>query len=509
MKRITYTATSEGRSRADKALKSRGFGSKTNFAKSILIGRSTVTKFFGGKPIQLDCFQSICKELNLDWTEIAGIQTGEGDDEPNQDIQYKITFIISGTLSENSEIDFKGKKTKIQVILEHLEKLCDVELTIIDISKDHSVRLIFGGSLDDLEKLQKLFKSGKLKELLGIPVQDVGLITQVTINQAAIGQRLESITKILIMFPYHGYTDTDPEGRIFWELIDNCRQYSTHDIIVVVNRDTIERKEAAEFINQNKFAPQNNLPRVETLKVWSVDTCQMWLAGWGKIIDDNDPLQEQEKIQRIIQLPGDLEKITNRNEFYKKLEDFCLADCDLYLKRCYDIVIGDFKTEKFVGKSLIDSYGTFPLLANWFPEISRRIFSLPLYKPRSEFLNIRVDTLKELLQYHPFAYEQTLNMLIHSWDKQKKVWKYQIKCFDLGFIQDYSSQRQYQGCLDQVERTERMLKNVWRQTHPLVDTENNQEFKEFMDEYDFLCQRSQAICETARITIRSLLGLGS
>ena len=320
-----------------------------------------------------------------------------------------------------------------------------------------------------------------------------------------VNRGIESITKILIMFPYHGYTDS---GEIFWELINNCRKYSIYEPIVVVNRDTIERGQADQFIEKNEFSRSRNISSVETLKVWSVNTCQMWLHGWGKIIDDNEAIPEGKKIERIIQLPGDLKSISNREEFYEKLKDFCIADCDITKKRCYDIVVGDFKTKEFVGKSLIDSYGTFPLLANWFPEISKEIFSLPLYKPRTEFLNLRVDTLRELLKNHrPFSYEQTLNMLINSWDNYKKAWKYRIKCFNLGYIQDDSGHRLYQGCLDQVERTERMLKCIWRETRA-PDTQDDQEFKKFMDDYDFLCQRSQAICETARITIRSLLGLG-
>ena len=64
-RKITYTATAEGVERAEKALARRGFGSKTNFATSILMSRSTVTKFFGRKPIQLDSFQRICEKLTV------------------------------------------------------------------------------------------------------------------------------------------------------------------------------------------------------------------------------------------------------------------------------------------------------------------------------------------------------------------------------------------------------------------------------------------------------------
>ena len=323
---------------------------------------------------------------------------------------------------------------------------------------------------------------------------------------------VKSTTKILIMFPYFGYSADKDSGKIIWELIEKCREYSLHEPIVVVNRDTIDRGKANAFFQENEFYRIHGYTgnSIEILKVWAVDTCQMWLAGWGKIIDDNEGIEPEEKIDRIIQIPGDIEKISNKKDFYDNLQDFCSFKCEIHNQRCYDIVLGDFDTKEFSGKKLVDLYGTFPLLANWFPEISKEIFSLPLYKPRTEFLNIRVDVLKELLIKHrKFAYEQTLNMLIHSWDYEKKDWKYKIKRFNLGAIEDYSGYRQYQGCLDQVERTERMLKQLWRQTHVRVDSLSEKEHEVFMNEYDSLSQRSQDICETARITIKSLLGIGS
>ena len=105
-KKITYTATIEGLERAEKALKRLGFGSKSNFAKSILVSRTTVTKFFAGKPIQFDSFQKICQELQLsDWKDIAGIK--------KEDIQIK---------SESSELspkipEFFDKWRKVQEII--------------------------------------------------------------------------------------------------------------------------------------------------------------------------------------------------------------------------------------------------------------------------------------------------------------------------------------------------------------------------------------------------------
>ena len=72
-KKITITASSEGVKIAENALIRLGFDSKSNFATSHYIGRSTVTKFFQCQPIQLDSFKKICQELKLDWRQIAGL----------------------------------------------------------------------------------------------------------------------------------------------------------------------------------------------------------------------------------------------------------------------------------------------------------------------------------------------------------------------------------------------------------------------------------------------------
>jgi DNA-binding Xre family transcriptional regulator len=70
-KRITITASSEGVEIAENALIRLGFDSKSNFAKTHFLARSTVTKFFHCQPIQLDSFKKICQELKLDWRKIA------------------------------------------------------------------------------------------------------------------------------------------------------------------------------------------------------------------------------------------------------------------------------------------------------------------------------------------------------------------------------------------------------------------------------------------------------
>ena len=48
-----------------------GYGSKANFAQSVGLGRTTVTKFFQQQPLEYDSFKKICDNLKLNWQDIV------------------------------------------------------------------------------------------------------------------------------------------------------------------------------------------------------------------------------------------------------------------------------------------------------------------------------------------------------------------------------------------------------------------------------------------------------
>ena len=165
-------------------------------------------------------------------------------------------------------------------------------------------------------------------------------------------------------------------------------------------------------------------------------------------------------------------------------------------------------------KTLVDIYGTYALLANWFPEISKAIQALPLFRPRSEFLNIKTSVMRDLLINHrKFATEQTLNFLIKSWAHGQGRWRYNVSVSRLGAVLDIKSFRDYRGCIDQIERIEGMLSLLWREIkEPKKDDQTDDKafekrYSQFSDEYDKLLSRSEAIMSTARTTLRALLGV--
>jgi hypothetical protein len=219
-------------------------------------------------------------------------------------------------------------------------------------------------------------------------------------------------------------------------------------------------------------------------------------------------LDHYPEVERIVQIPGDLDYVKEDVEFYDNLGGFIETTSS-------DIAIGDFGTgDKYSAKSLVDTYGSYPLLANWFPEISQSIRSLPLHRSRSEFLNIKTSVLRDLLiNNRNFAYEQTLNFLIKCWNHDEKKWRYNISISPLGILSDNKSFRDYRRCIDQIERIERMLSLLWREIKEpkkkdgVSDIMFEAHYTVFSDVYDKLYTKSNGIMDSARTTLRALLGV--
>lgn len=91
------------------------------------------------------------------------------DDEANV---HEAIIVLTAKLRTNDLVEFKGQKFEFKTIVAHLKKRYDIDLTIMDVSEG-SVKIRFGGSKEDIEKLKALFESGELKEILDIPIQDV------------------------------------------------------------------------------------------------------------------------------------------------------------------------------------------------------------------------------------------------------------------------------------------------------------------------------------------------
>jgi len=119
--------------------------------------------------------------------------------------------------------------------------------------------------------------------------------------------------------------------------------------------------------------------------------------------------------------------------------------------------IGQLELSPNSSKQLIDTYGTYGLLFNWFPAKAAEMQKKGIAHPRSEFFAIHhrfLDTA--IIDNRWFAYEQTIALLLQA-DRRP------LETVTLGRVTDSAEGRDtLPGALQQIERTERVLKMAWR-----------------------------------------------
>ena len=222
----------------------------------------------------------------------------------------------------------------------------------------------------------------------------------------------------------------------------------------------------------------------DVLDVWAVDTCQMWYAGLGAAFEKGGP----HDVYWVI--PGDFNYGTAvGQEVLGRLHDLP----EIILELDQDLCIGEIATDHNNSKQLIDTYGTFALLYNWFPVQAQEIRQFT-ERPRSEFFAIRHDFLGEALRQRWYPYEQTVVMLLQAVFGQKSISR-----FFVGNISDLPEGREsLASAMQQVERTERVLKAVWSERHQVEP--------DWIERYRRLETRSEQVRRTALTILQNLLG---
>jgi uncharacterized protein YjbI with pentapeptide repeats/transcriptional regulator with XRE-family HTH domain len=183
-------ASKQGIEKAERAFKLKGW-TQEYLAGVIGRKRQTIINFFARRTVDKSVFQAICTELDLEWGEIAELEEGEeqagkyemdvaqqntsesyqqSSSITKQQTTRKAIFILSGTIDTVN-------KAKLKAIEEHLRKISgDANLTFTDV-EEGSIKITLEGSDDGIERLWELFESGELTEVLGIPVEDIQLLS--------------------------------------------------------------------------------------------------------------------------------------------------------------------------------------------------------------------------------------------------------------------------------------------------------------------------------------------
>jgi hypothetical protein len=221
----------------------------------------------------------------------------------------------------------------------------------------------------------------------------------------------------------------------------------------------------------------------DMLDVWAVDTCQMWYAGLGAAFEKGGARD----VYWLI--PGDFDYGTSvGQEVLGRLHDLP----EIILELDQDLCIGEIATDHNNSKQLIDTYGTFALLYNWFPDQAQEIRQFT-ERPRSEFFAVSHAFLGEALRQRWYPYEQTVVMLL-----QAVFGKKSISRFFVGSISDLPEGREpLASAMQQVERTERVLKAVWREHHRAD--------QDWVEQYHRLENGSEQVRRTALTILGNLL----
>jgi hypothetical protein len=280
--------------------------------------------------------------------------------------------------------------------------------------------------------------------------------------------------------PQSNYTDLESLYQLVERLDADKEVYARP--ITVIDRKThyaLNGNKAFNTFKRDVVAKHSDI-----LDAWCVDTCQMWYAGLGTAFEKGGP----NDVYWLI--PGDFNYGTPvGHEVLGRLHDLP----EIILELDQDLCIGEIATDHNNSKQLIDTYGTFALLYNWFPVEAEEIRQFT-ERPRSEFFAVRHSFLEEVLRQRWYAYEQTVVMLLQAMFTRKRISR-----FFVGHISDLPEGREsVASAVQQVERTERVLKTVWG--------ERNQTKSGWLEEYRLLENQSEDVRRAAVTIFQHLLG---
>jgi hypothetical protein len=286
----------------------------------------------------------------------------------------------------------------------------------------------------------------------------------------------------VIIYPFRqgsDYSDVEMLYDLAARLNGDRKRYARP--ITVMDRKTyyaLDQNQRFVAFREGVVAKHSDL-----LDAWCVDTCQMWYSGLGMAAERGAP----NDVYWLI--PGDFNYGTPAGrEVLGRLHDLP----EIVQELDQDLCVGEIAADGGNSKQLIDTYGTFALLYNWFPAEAREIRGYT-ERPRSEFFAVRHAFLQDVLRQRWFAYEQTVVMLLHAVFNNRRIAR-----FFVGNISDLPEGREsLDSAIQQVERTERVLKTLWR--------ERNRPKADWAERYRLLENQSDQIRRTALIVLRNLL----
>ncbi len=303
----------------------------------------------------------------------------------------------------------------------------------------------------------------------------------------------------VVIYPFAQPRDLSSLRLLYGKLADLVKDPLYSKPVTIVNNQTMYRSTAPsnrdmQLETTYRDAINDIVTPVSEIKdTWAVDTCAMWLRGLGDAFQHSENEGATHDVFWLI--PGDFDYSTTEGK--KALELLAEIPRRVLRAECC-LCLGEISVPLSSAKQLIDTYGTYGLLYNWFPAEAMGIRKIT-DKPRTEFFAINSETLKEaLIPNRWFAYEQTLMILLQNMRGTSPVRP--IEKVTLGSISDPEAARSsLASAMQQVERTERALKLYWRD---LAEREGRSNWH---DEFRVLDGQSESIRTAAMVILRRLL----
>jgi hypothetical protein len=275
----------------------------------------------------------------------------------------------------------------------------------------------------------------------------------------------------IIAYPYRHPRDTTHLRTLYTKLIKDLAQdkdiYS-RPITVLSADSTRQMRESTRSTEFERFLDEFVRLHSEILEVWSVDTCQRWLSGFGKAFEEP---ANSEHVYWLI--PGDFQ-YAGRDNILDTLRGIPARVNQNGCRLC----LGEIAVPINSPKQLIDTYGTYALLFNWFPTEGKSIVTVTS-KPRTEFFAINYDSLAQALHNPWYAYEQTIVLILEIIGNQFVINSNSVQSIALGSIEDPPEGREtVANAMQQIERMDRMFKDYWRQVMRRRGTDWTEEFKQ-------------------------------
>ena len=286
----------------------------------------------------------------------------------------------------------------------------------------------------------------------------------------------------VVIYPFQPlghYADLEELYHLVAQLDSQKQTYARPITVIDRKTHTAAHRDKRYLSFRNRIVAKHS----DILDAWCVDTCQMWYSGLGAAY-------ERGKAKDVYWLiPGDF----NYGSVPGKRVMGHLHDLpEICVELEQDVCVGEIATDHNNPKQLIDTYGTFALMYTWFPKEAREIRQYT-ERPRSEFFALRHGFLGELLNRRWYAYEQTVVTLLHA-----VIGKKHISRFLVGNISDLPEGREsLTSAIQQVERTERVLKTLWR--------ERNEHRPHWTASYRLLEAQSEQVLRTALLILENLL----